>query len=94
MATKCVFSVLPSACQHCVKVYKFSVHLHSGTLKVDYCRIVLPEEPSNHVTASWWFLVKFYPPDTPCQDRSRKKLNCFIKFLPTWERTVPALWEL
>jgi len=46
-----------------------------------------PGEHSAHLEALWQLLVMFHPPMTPHWDQSRLTSHCFIKLLPTWERS-------
>lgn len=72
-----MFNVAQFRCQHCIKVYKMSAHLHSDIIRWISVGLFLPEELLAHVTALWQFFVLFYLHLSPvsCDLRTRTGKN-------------------
>jgi len=64
---------------HYIKVYKFSVHVHSDVLRWIPMGLFLPEEPSAYITALWWFLVMFYPTHHTLLGPEQAKIKLFCR---------------
>lgn len=92
-----IYNVADFTCRLHIRVYKFSVYLHSDVLKWISVGLFPLSEPLAHVTTVWRPLNYVLPTlDTKklfLRDQNRQKLNCFIVLSPDTEMNRPWIYE-